>query len=131
MTLRPTSVQAMKLVGQTAPFGGAELQLTQPRLVIGSGPSCDVVLEHPGIAPEHLALRYDGTSWWVDALSGQVRVDGDLTPTTKLWKGAVITLGGLDFRFADPLERQSVRLAPVAATAAAARSAGTRRWSAW
>jgi len=119
MTLRPTSVQAMKLVGQTAPFVGAELQLTQTRLVIGSGPSCDVVLEHPGIAPEHLALRYDGTSWWVDALSGQVRVDGDLTPTTKLWKGAVITLGGLDFRFADPLERQSVRLAPVAAPAAA------------
>ena len=122
ITLRPTSVQAMKLVGQTAPFVGAELQLTMPRLVIGSGASCEVVLEHSGIAPEHLALRYDGTSWWVDALSGQVRVDGDLTPTTKLWKGAVITLGGLDFRFADPLERQSVRLAPVAAPAAAAAS---------
>ena len=120
MTLRPTSVQAMKLVGQTAPFVGAELQLTLPRLVIGSGASCDVVLEHSGIAPEHLALRYDGTSWWVDALSGQVRVDGDLVPTTKLWKGAVITLGGLDFRFADPLERLSVRLAPVAAPATAA-----------
>jgi pSer/pThr/pTyr-binding forkhead associated (FHA) protein len=120
MTLRPTSVQAMKLVGQTAPFAGAELQLTLPRLVIGSGASCDVVLEHTGIAPEHLALRYDGTSWWVDALSGQVRVDGDLTPTTKLWKGAVITLAGLDFRFADPLERLSVRLAPVAAPATAA-----------
>ncbi|NQW62049.1 MAG: FHA domain-containing protein [Deltaproteobacteria bacterium] len=125
MTLRPTSVQAMKLVGQTAPFGGAELQLTLPRLVIGSGPSCDVVLEHPGIAPEHLALRYDGTSWWVDALSGQVRVDGDLTPTTKLWKGAVITLGGLDFRFADPLDRQSVRLAPVPAPAGAAAAAAS------
>lgn len=119
-TLRPTSVQAMKLVGQTAPFVGAELQLTLPRLVIGSDASCDVVLEHAGIAPEHLALRYDGSSWWVDALSGQVRVDGELTPTTKLWKGAVITLGGLDFRFADPLERLSVRLAPVAAPAAAA-----------
>ena len=129
MTLRPTSVQAMKLVGQTAPFGGAELQLTLPRMVIGSGPSCDVVLEHSGIAPEHLALRYDGTSWWVDALSGQVRVDGDLTPTTKLWKGAVITLGGLDFRFADPLERQSVRLAPVAATASApAPAAAAASW---
>jgi pSer/pThr/pTyr-binding forkhead associated (FHA) protein len=120
MTLRPTSVQAMKLVGQTAPFGGAELQLTLPRLVIGSGASCDVVLEHNGIAPEHLALRYDGTSWWADALSGQVRVDGDLVPTSKLWKGAVITLGGLDFRFADPLERQSVRLAPLPAPATAA-----------
>lgn len=115
MTLRPTSVQAMKLVGQTAPFTGAELHLTTPRIVLGSGSACDVVLEHAGIAPEHLALRYDGSSWWVDALSGQVRLDGDLVPTSKLWKGAVITLGGLDFRFAEPAERQSVRLAPVVA----------------
>ena len=125
MTLRPTSVQAMKLVGQTAPFTGAELHLTTPRIVLGSGSACDVVLEHAGIAPEHLALRYDGSSWWVDALSGQVRLDGDLVPTSKLWKGAVITLGGLDFRFAEPTERQSVRLAPVAAAAVAAPKAAS------
>lgn len=118
MTLRPTSVQAMKLVGQTSPFAGAELHLTTPRLVLGSGAACDVVLEHAGIAPEHVAFRYDGSAWWVDALSGQVRLDGDLVPTSKLWRGAVVTVGGLDFRFAEPNERLSVRLAPLASDVA-------------
>jgi CheY-like chemotaxis protein len=51
-------------LGELVPLdGGRSIVLTQPRVSIGRGPSCDVVLTHSDVSTEH-CLLYMYHGWW-------------------------------------------------------------------
>lgn len=55
---------------------GVAAPITGDICTIGSGSDCDVVLADPAIMPDHLRLRFYGRQVAVDALGGDVTIEG-------------------------------------------------------
>ena len=78
----------------TKPWGkllgdkGQSWELTKPEIVVGSDPSCDVVLGDKTVAPKHFRLRFSGGNATVEDLGGKhgTLVAGTAVKPGQLWK---------------------------------------------
>jgi type II secretion system protein N len=71
--------------------------LDRPRVVIGRGDGCDVVIPDPEVSRQQLALTLEGEQVRVEDLSGKgIQVAGEVTQAATLSDGADIVLGHLD-----------------------------------
>lgn len=55
---------------------GADAPIAGQVCTVGSGTHCNIVLTDDGIAPDHVRLRFHGRQVAVDALGGDVGIDG-------------------------------------------------------
>ncbi|MFL5350091.1 MAG: sigma 54-interacting transcriptional regulator [Hyalangium sp.] len=68
--------------------------LDGPRVVLGRGEDCDVVIPDPQVSQHQVALLREGERWRVEDLSGQgTRVAGQVLQRGKLEDGADLQLG--------------------------------------
>ncbi|MFZ4963044.1 SctD/MshK family protein [Pseudomonas sp. Mn2068] len=110
---------------------GVSLVLEAPTYLIGCAVPADLILRDPGIAAEHLRLRFDGVHVAIEALGGDIKVIGDSARSVTVPRGnghrtrlpLRIFLETVELRLAvdgEPLPAPTAR-APIA-------GAATRGW---
>jgi adenylate cyclase len=87
-------------LGQLVPCGGGVVvPLRQPRVVIGRGDDCDIILRYATVSGRHCELVWAGDSWLVrdmGSLNG-IRVDGVRCTAHRLRPGSILWIGGPRF----------------------------------
>ena len=80
----PTPLLALDWSGQTA------------ELLVGRGPDCDVVLEHPTVSRRHARLHYRDGTWILHDLDSKNGTSVNRTPVVRcrLAPGHRVTIGG-------------------------------------
>ncbi len=89
----------MKL-GELVPLdGGKSIPLSQPRLIVGRSPSCDIVLAHSDVSYEH-CLLYMYSGWWYvkDLKSANgTRINRGLVDQKRIAPGAMLSVATHQF----------------------------------
>lgn len=83
-------------------------------LVLGSDISCEIILAGESIAPQHAQLVTTGSSVIIEALQGEVMVNGAKVPSASLSSGDEIRLGNHRFMLQAPGLRPQRVLKPEA-----------------
>ncbi|NWB26649.1 SctD/MshK family protein [Pseudomonas gingeri] len=118
---------------------GVSLALDAPTYLIGCATTADLILRDPGIAAEHLRLRFDGARVAIEALGGDIKVIGDSPHSVTVPQGhghrarmpLRILLETVELQLAldrEPLPAPSAR-APSTGAPAGAKGSGWR-WAA-
>lgn len=78
-------------------FEGLELPVDRDWMVVGRGRTADVIIAEPTISRAHLAIGFDGESFFVEDLGSTngTAVNGKREGRTKLCPGDEILLGKL------------------------------------
>lgn len=91
-----------KLIVRTGKLAGQEIDLTEPRLIIGASDDCQIVLPDPSIDSAHASLEERNGRWVLQDLGspggtlvGGIPVDGPY----RLSDGDQITLGDVELEF--------------------------------
>lgn len=98
-----------RLICLTEPFLGSEFEFTGTELSIGTDPSCDLIIEHPSIAPRHARFK-DNNGFFVSPIDAgyPVAVNGKYNPSAALRSSDEVLLGELKFRYCLPGEAFSL-----------------------
>ena len=94
MTKFQIKATSAELAGQKWPLAGT--------LVLGSDISCEIILQGESVAPQHAQLITTTTSVTLEALQGEVLVNGVPTGTVALGSGDEIRLGKHRFMLQAP-----------------------------
>jgi len=92
-------------LGELVPCGGgAPIPLLRPRLVVGRGNPCDIVLRFPSVSRRHCELVWAAGCWFVSDLGSHngIRVDDIRCESGRLPPGSVLSIGGLRFAIVYP-----------------------------
>ena len=98
-----------RLICMTEPFVGSEFEFTDDSLSIGTDASCDLIIEHPSIAPRHARFT-DDDGYSISPIDAgyPVAVNGKYNPSGTLKGGDEVLLGELKFRYCLPGEAFSL-----------------------
>ena len=90
------------------------LNLTAQSMVLGRGPDCDVVLDHPLVAHHHARISREGDAFVVQDLGTRIGtfVNGQrISGSGKVNVGDVVGVGGYTFKFSAPIRSNSMTIA--------------------
>jgi pSer/pThr/pTyr-binding forkhead associated (FHA) protein len=93
--------KALILTGITGTQVGLQTALAKRSTVIGSSPSCDVVLHDRQVLPRHAEIRQVLDRWFVVPLVADARVFVNGNPVTsqgRLLEGDLVTMGSATFK---------------------------------
>lgn len=97
--------QNRKLVGWLVSFtihpNGVDFRLYEGKNTIGSNPTCDVVLNDPGVSGHHMTILYRGGKYrFKDEFSTNgTFVNGEMQEEGELKDGDILKLGETELRF--------------------------------
>jgi transcriptional regulator with GAF, ATPase, and Fis domain len=91
----------MALIKVLAPEGVRLAALFKPVTILGSGPGCDVVLAHAGVAAAHAQVVFDGRDFNLEELdkNGAIAINGKKKRRTRLVHGDRVELGTASLLF--------------------------------
>ncbi len=100
------------------PHAGAQAEIGEEPLSIGSGGDCDLILSDPLLQPVHCKIRRAGEGIEVELTGGAAHLDGD--PVEKspfaVRPGQVLSIGSTHMAFGDPGQVWSAISIPVLKT---------------
>jgi type III secretion system YscD/HrpQ family protein len=100
------------------PHAGAQAEIGEEPLSIGSGGDCDLILSDPLLQPVHCKIRRAGEGIEVELTGGAAHLDGD--PVEKspfaVRPGQVLSIGSTHMAFGDPGEVWSAISIPILKT---------------
>ncbi len=101
-----------RLIIRTAHGHVSEVPLDGAVLVIGSDPSCNVILNDSAAQPQHAVVSKEGGTWLARAYddSAPLVLDGRVSPELRLEHGARFAIGATQFEFSS--ERTSLESLP-------------------
>jgi hypothetical protein len=111
-----TSERNARLIFIAGGNEGMELPLTDQPVLIGRGPSSDILLQDGYASRAHCWIEPHGDTWWLRDLGSK---NGTLIGTSRvqgqqpLRDGDVIVIGATQIRFSDPAETHTYS-APIA-----------------
>lgn len=107
-----------RLVCLTEPFVGSEFVFMGEELVLGTGDSCDLIIQHESIADRHAKFTRDGDTYKVEALAVNIVVlHNDSAPGNPLSGRDLVRIGDLVFRYLDPGEAPAIVVPAVVSSA--------------
>lgn len=91
----------VKLLVSPRVGAATEFAVHSDRVIVGRAPGCDLVLDDPGILPEHFAIELADGAHVLTRLPGPatVRVNGEIVGHRQLRSGDEIELGGVTITF--------------------------------
>lgn len=92
-------------LGDLVPCGGGDpIPLMQPKLVVGRGEGCDIVLRFSAVSARHCELEWTGDHWLVRDLGSRngTRVNGVRCETQRLLPGSTLGIANLRYRVVHP-----------------------------
>jgi len=100
------------------PHAGAQAEIGEEPLSIGSGGDCDLILNDPLLQPVHCKIRRAGEGIEVELTGGAAHLDGD--PVEKspfaVRPGQVLSIGSTHMAFGDPGQVWSAISIPILKT---------------